>query len=94
MNVFVQILSIAGAGLILLGFLCLQRGWWKSHERLYLWVNIIGALLLTVVAVHDRQAGFIVLEVTWTLVSFWGLVRPLPPPPPTPPAAVPQPGHP
>ncbi len=93
MNVFVQILSIAGAGLILLGFLCLQRGWWKSHERLYLWVNVIGALLLTVVAVHDRQAGFIVLEVTWTLVSFWGLVRPLPPPP-APLTRIPQPGHP
>ncbi len=93
MNVFVQILSIAGAGLILLGFFCLQRGRWKSHGRLYLWVNIIGALLLTVVAVHDRQAGFIVLEVTWTLVSFWGLVRPLSPPP-TPPTRIPHPGHP
>ena len=91
MNVFVQILSIVGAGLILLGFFCLQRGWWKSHERLYLWVNIIGALLLTVVAVHDRQAGFIVLEVTWTLVSLWGLVRP---PSPTPPTPIPQPGGP
>ncbi len=93
MNVFVQILSIAGAGLILLGFLCLQRGWWKSHERLYLWVNIIVALLLTVVAVHDRRAGFIVLEATWTLVSFWSLVRP-PPPPSAPPTPIPQPGHP
>ncbi len=92
MNFFVQMLSIAGAGLILLGFFCLQRGRWKSHGRLYLWVNLIGALLLTVVAVHDRQAGFIVLEATWTLVSFWGLIRPPPPPPLSTP--IPQPGHP
>ena len=89
MNVFVQILSIAGAGLILLGFFCLQRGWWKSHGRLYLWANLIGALLLTVVAVHDRRAGFIVLETIWTLMSFRGLIRP-----PTPPTPLPQPGHP
>ncbi len=89
MNVFVQILSIAGAGLILLGFFFLQRGWWQSHGRLYLWVNLIGALLLTVVAVYDRRAGFIVLEATWIFVSLWGLVRP-----PTPPTPVHQPGHP
>lgn len=75
MNVFVQILSLGGAGLILLSFFSLQRGRWKSHGLLYLWANLIGALLLTVVAVYDRRAGFIVLETTWALVSLWGLVK-------------------
>ncbi len=75
MNVLVQILSLGGAGLILLSFFSLQRGWWKSHGLLYLWANLIGALLLTVVAVYDRRAGFIVLETTWALVSAWGLVK-------------------
>ena len=88
MNVFVQILSIAGAGLILLGFFSLQQGWWKSHGRSYLWANLIGAVLLTVVAVHDRRVGFIVLEATWTLVSLWGLIRP-----PALPDPAHQPGH-
>ena len=75
MNVLVQILSLGGAGLILLSFFSLQRGWWKSHGLLYLWANLIGALLLTVVAVYDRRAGFIVLETSWALVSLWGLVK-------------------
>jgi len=75
MNVLVQILSLGGAGLILLAFFSLQRGWWKSHGRLYLWANLVGAALLTVVAVYDRRAGFIVLEVTWALVSIWGLLK-------------------
>ncbi len=76
MNVLVQILSLAGAGLILLAFFSLQRGWWKSQGRPYLWANLVGAALLTVVAVHDRRAGFILLEVIWALVSIWGLMRP------------------
>jgi hypothetical protein len=75
MNVLVQILSLGGAGLILLAFFSLQRSWWKSHGRLYLWANLVGAALLTVVAVYDRRAGFIVLEVTWALVSAWGLLK-------------------
>ncbi len=74
-NVLVQILSLGGAGLILLAYFRLQRGWWKSHGLLYLWANLIGALLLTVVAVYDRRVGFIVLEIAWALVSSWGLVK-------------------
>ena len=74
-NVLVQILSLGGAGLILLAFFRLQRGSWKSHGLLYLWANLIGALLLTVVAVYDGRAGFIVLETTWALLSLWGLVK-------------------
>jgi len=74
-NVLVQILSLGGAGLILLSYFRLQRGWWKSHGLLYLWANLIGALLLTVVAVYDRRVGFIVLEATWALLSLWGLVK-------------------
>ena len=74
-NVLVQILSLGGAGLILLSFFRLQRGWWKSHGLLYLWANLIGALLLTVVAVYDRRVGFIVLETTWALLSLWGLAK-------------------
>lgn len=74
MNLFLQALSAIGAALILLGFFCLQRGWWTSHGKLYLWANLLGALSLTVVAVYDRRIGFIVLEAAWTVVSLWGLV--------------------
>jgi hypothetical protein len=78
MNILVQVLSLAGAALILVAFFSLQRGWSKSHGRWYLWANLWGALLLTAVAVYDRRMGFIVLEATWAAVSLWGLVRPSP----------------
>ncbi len=79
MNVFLQALSVLGAGLILTAFYFLQRGRWTSHGLLYLWVNLLGAVFLTVVAINDRRAGFIILESAWALVSLhglWGRRRP------------------
>ncbi len=73
MNVFLQALSVLGAGLILTAFYFLQRGRWTSHGLPYLWVNLFGAVFLTVVAIHDRRAGFIILEIAWALVSLYGL---------------------
>ena len=74
MNLFIQILSLLGAGMILVAFFFLQRGRWSSHHRSYLWSNLLGAALLTVVAVWDRRAGFIILEASWAVVSLWSII--------------------
>ena len=41
----------------------------------YLWLNFLGALVLAIVAWHERQWGFLLLEGVWTLVSVLRLVR-------------------
>ena len=74
MNFYIQILSLLGAGMILVAFFLLQRGRWSSHHGLYLWANFLGAALLTAVAVWDRRAGFIVLEASWAVLSLWSLL--------------------
>jgi O-acetyl-ADP-ribose deacetylase (regulator of RNase III) len=43
--------------------------------RLYLWANFIGGVLLCIAAINVRQAGFIILEGAWALISLIGLIR-------------------
>jgi len=75
MNAIVQVLSVAGAGLILLAFFGLQRRWWPSTHAGYLWFNLIGSLILAFVAIWDRRIGFVLLETAWAGVSAWSIVR-------------------
>lgn len=76
MAIVVQTVSVAGAGLVLLAFVALQRGAWRSDGRAYLWCNLVGAGLLTLVALWDRRIGFIVLEGAWATITAASLWRP------------------
>jgi hypothetical protein len=68
-----QIPQIIGAILILAAFAANQRDWMSPHSRVYLTLNLIGAAVLTGVALDERDWGFFLLEAVWTLVSAWGL---------------------
>lgn len=71
----IQIVSLAGALTILLAFTLQLQGRWKATDPAYLWANFIGSAVLTVVAVVERQWGFLLLEAAWAVVSAWGLYR-------------------
>jgi hypothetical protein len=73
-----QVLSLIGAALILGAYLAFQREWLGRTHRLYHAMNLVGSALLTVVAIADHRAGFIVLEGAWALLSIPGTVRPPP----------------
>ncbi len=75
MQLILQGSSVLGAICILVAFVALQRRLWTSHTPIYLWLNLVGAVLLGVVAVADRRIGFIVIEVVWAWVSLLTLVR-------------------
>jgi hypothetical protein len=67
-----QALQIAGALAILAAFTLAQLGRLDQRSTPYLALNLVGAAVLTVLAYHERQWGFFLLEGVWTLVSAWG----------------------
>jgi hypothetical protein len=70
-----QIVQIVGALLILAAFAAAQFGWLGMHSRLYLVLNLVGAIVLTVLAWYEEQWGFLLLESVWAVVSAWGLLQ-------------------
>lgn len=69
-----QVVQIIGALAILAAFVAAQVGFFDVRSRSYLWLNFFGALVLGIVAWHEQQFGFLLLEGVWTIVSAWGLV--------------------
>jgi hypothetical protein len=69
----IQTISVIGALLILLPFVGSQLGRLSTRSVAYQTLNIIGSGALTVVAVLERQYGFILLEGAWAVASIAGL---------------------
>jgi len=70
-----QVLSVVGALMVLTAYALIQSGIWRELDAGYLALNIIGSLLLGIVAIEDQQAGFILLEFAWAGLGFIGVVR-------------------
>jgi hypothetical protein len=44
---------------------------------MYLTLNLLGSIILAVLAVAASQWGFVLLESVWAIVSAWGLMQAL-----------------
>jgi hypothetical protein len=76
MQLLDQLVSLAGAALILAAYVALQRGWLPRETRAYNALNLAGSVLLTYAAVRNWNLGFIILEGSWALLSLPGTIRP------------------
>ena len=75
-----QAVSLVGAIMILAAYAGNQMGWLDRLHPAYSWLNVLGALVLTVVAFRAQQWGFVLLEGVWTVVSVPPLFRRRPQP--------------
>jgi hypothetical protein len=73
-----QLISFVGALLILVAYVGHQLNWMDSRHAAYNVMNAIGSAILAYIAFHPFQVGFVVLEVTWALVSVYALISPRP----------------
>ena len=71
-----QLASFVGALLILVAYGGHQLKWIDARKASYNVLNAIGSSILAYIAFHPFQVGFVVLEVTWTLISIYALLRP------------------
>ncbi|HEV2729010.1 MAG TPA: hypothetical protein VGV15_03180 [Terriglobales bacterium] len=71
-----QLVSFAGALLILIAYAGHQLKWIDARSAGYNILNAIGSVILGYIAFHPFQIGFVVLEVAWTLISVYALLRP------------------
>jgi hypothetical protein len=70
-----QSASFLGAMLILVAYAGHQMGWMNPRRAAYNILNAIGSAILGYIAFHPFQVGFVVLEVTWTVISIYALFR-------------------
>jgi hypothetical protein len=70
-----QAVAVLGAILILGAYVAHQSGRLDRTQPAYHWMNLIGSVILTIVAFRARQWGFVLLEGVWAIVSVPPLLR-------------------
>jgi hypothetical protein len=70
-----QVVSFLGALLILVAYAGQQFHWMDPRRTPYNILNGVGSAILAYIAFHPFQIGFVLLEVTWTLISIYALAR-------------------
>lgn len=70
-----DLIGYFGVGLILLAYFLNLFNKIDNESLVYIWINLIGAVLACVSSVLIKSIPFTILEGTWALVSVVALVR-------------------
>ena len=75
MGLWYQWLGIAGAIFILGAYFLLQTERISSRDLSYSVMNAVGALLLVVSLMFDRNVSALIVESFWAIISMIGIIR-------------------
>src|SRR3954470_10314655 len=70
-----QVVQVIGALMILTAYAAAQTGRWSTDTPLYLWLNLVGSVILAVLAATSRNWGFLLLEGVWAIVTAASLLK-------------------
>lgn len=70
-----QVISIAGALMVLFAFAAHQLDRLSKETYTYQLLNLIGGAALVTAAITTQQAGLILMEGAWTVISLGGLIK-------------------
>jgi hypothetical protein len=74
-NVAVEIVGWAGAGLILLAYLLLSAGRLEARSVLYQGLNLVGAIAFVINSGWNGAVPSAALNVVWAAIAVFALVR-------------------
>lgn len=55
--------------MILVAYGAAQTGRWTTDNVVYLWLNLVGSIILAVLAAMTENWGFLLLEGVWAIVT-------------------------
>jgi membrane-bound ClpP family serine protease len=70
-----QVVQVIGALMILVAYGAAQTGRWTTDNPLYLWLNLVGSIILAVLAAMTENWGFLLLEGVWAIVTARSLLQ-------------------
>ena len=68
-----KVLSICGAGVVLVAYAANQMGKMDSRRYPYLLLNLVGGGILTYFAVRAGDPGLMLMEGSWVAISLGGI---------------------
>ena len=70
-----QVIGFFGMICVVVAYLSIEKSWLDRDDPRYYWINLLGAVLLTISLLVHFNLGSFLIEVFWFAISVSGLKR-------------------
>lgn len=75
MELAAEIIGIAGTAMIIVAYFLMQKGTMLGTSWSYLWLNLIGAVLLLYSLWYQWNTASVIIEIFWIGISVYGMIQ-------------------